>query len=525
MPCPTLLCPFSDDSCSAEAGGLEPGKAYYFRLQAMNSQGAGQWSSWTLVTTAAEAPSQPAPPLVTASSSSSVSLKWMPPACLGAPVTHFLVESAQLGYQHSSGAFDPELVLLDAHGGPVFKCIYKGPVCEVDTRGLKPSTRYAFRVAAVNAVGSSPFSQANEVLTGPAPPCAPTRVSVHPCSSSELELMWEEPAMDNGAAVTCYCADMLVQSGGRSARGASSSASWQQCYTGSVATGRVAGLQPGRSHSFRVRAANCCGFGPYSASTTASTLPSPPSAPTKLSLSQRTCNSVRAKWEVPDEDNGAPVQAFQVELSTSGIDGWHSAYFGKDIQHKLVGLQPGSKYWLRVAALNSAGYGAYSSVEAFATLLAPPGPPRDVSVQDVSSLADSAAVLVSWQSPEPVPNSAAAMSFELTALPAGDPSLSMIKQVVGPALTECRLERLSPGIQYTFRMRTVGADATGHSCWSADVCMVTAGGQKRPDLDSLSVSSESSAMSLQVRRPLLLLGPPSLFQTVCYVCIYTFVLH
>ncbi len=87
-------------------------------------------------------------------------------------------------------------------------------------------------------------------------------------------------------------------------------------------------LKPGRAYRLRVRAHNSCGFGPFSEACSCSSLPAPPSAPGKPSFSGKNSNSVKLKWALPEEDYGAVVTAYTLQLA--GPDGQYSeAYHGE----------------------------------------------------------------------------------------------------------------------------------------------------------------------------------------------------
>ncbi len=74
---------------------------------------------------------------------------------------------------------------------------------------------------------------------------------------------------------------------------------------------QVSGLRPGRGYSFRVRAQNAQGQGPWSQplqATTAADIPGPPSQPV---CSKRTAAGVTVKWEAPEQDNGVAVVSYR----------------------------------------------------------------------------------------------------------------------------------------------------------------------------------------------------------------------
>ena len=70
-------------------------------------------------------------------------------------------------------------------------------------------------------------------------------------------------------------------------------------------------LHAGRQYLLRVRAANARGAGAWSEPTSGWTATAPPGAPAPPAFSHRTATSLRAKWEPPEEDNGAAVTSYR----------------------------------------------------------------------------------------------------------------------------------------------------------------------------------------------------------------------
>lgn len=94
--------------------------------------------------------------------------------------------------------------------------------------GLEPHTAYAFRVRALNAVGSS-LSEAESFRTTPAPPSAPQHLQLLGATPSALSLGWQPPAAEHGAAVSGYQVE-CARLGGRST--SVPPGAWKQAYQG-----------------------------------------------------------------------------------------------------------------------------------------------------------------------------------------------------------------------------------------------------------------------------------------------------
>ena len=179
----------------------------------------------------------------------------------------------------------------------------------------------------------------------------------------------------------------------------------------------------------------------------------------------------------------------------TGPISWYTVYEGKDEAARIGTLDPATRYWVRVQAVNSAGKGAYSEPMSVWTLPAPPGPPEAAEVVGSCTVSSSAAwVDLRWRPPSPAPACAVAAGYEVVAkLALSDssagalPSPSSVTPLPSPLgggvaarlalgkVTECRLEGLVPGTAYVISLRSVGAEGAGHSNWGDDVLFTTAG--------------------------------------------------
>ena len=74
---------------------------------------------------------------------------------------------------------------------------------------------------------------------------------------------------------------------------------------------QVGGLLAGRPYQLRVRAANARGPGAWSEPAATATAPAPPPAPAPPTFGNRTVTSVRARWDLPEDDNGSAVNRYR----------------------------------------------------------------------------------------------------------------------------------------------------------------------------------------------------------------------
>lgn len=125
--------------------------------------------------------------------------------------------------------------------------------------GLANGTTYLFRVAAINAVGTGPYS-ANSAPVAPSAdvPGAPTGVSATP-GNQRATVSWNPPTNNGGSAITGYDVEYSAN-GGSSWNSASAS-----FHTSTAISQTVTGLTNGTAYLFRVAAINPKGMGAYSA--------------------------------------------------------------------------------------------------------------------------------------------------------------------------------------------------------------------------------------------------------------------
>ena len=339
-------------------------------------------------------------------------------------------------------------------------------------------------------MGRSEWGPQLEVSTAPAAPGAPLALSAEGVGPHEVLLRWQPPEEDNGSAVTSYCLEMAPVSRSGGAGGAA--AGWSRCWTGGECGHVVAGLAAGKSYQWRLRAGNAQGWGGWGVPCTGTTKADVPGAPGHPSCSGRTASSFKVKWGMPVEEHGAAVTSYVLQLRDVGGE-WRDVFHGSGLMTKVGELQPGVKYEVRVAAVNSVGQGPWSEIDSSITSLRPPKPPTrvEVVVGDPASASSSLAVasaisaaagqlglLVSWEPPEQEEKCAEVVGYEVeaTPVPAGQTASSsssagggaVLKATVSRA-TSVTVVGAAAGRSYGVRLRSVGAGGAGHSAWSESV--------------------------------------------------------
>ncbi|MET0579456.1 MAG: fibronectin type III domain-containing protein, partial [Ilumatobacteraceae bacterium] len=235
--------------------------------------------------------------------------------------------------------------------------------------GLTNGDAVSFRVSARNATGTGTAS--TPVTATPVDVAvAPTDLVALP-GNHRVDLTWTAPTDTGGTPLTGYQIESSTDG-----------TTWTTVVadTGSTATAFTAtGLANGIPVTFRVSALNAVGAGPAGVPTTA-TPRTIPDAPVNLAATPGN-EVVTLTWAAPLDDGGAPVTGYRVESSTDGTT-WTTVVAdtaSTSPTYTVTSLANGTPVSFRVAAVNEAGVGAYSTVET-ATPRTTPGAPTITTV-------------------------------------------------------------------------------------------------------------------------------------------------
>jgi titin len=329
------------DTVSATTGatitGLTNGRTYTFRVAAVNRVTSGPWSS-NVSATAATTPGRTRS-VRARRGDQQISLSWTRPlATGGAAIERYSIEESTDGVQWN------EVLVATA------------PATTAVVTGLTNGVRYRFRVSAVNRAGAGTRSLTVSA-TPLSVPGAPGNVDGTPGNRS-VGLSWLVPITNGGTSITRY----IVQ------RSRDGGVSWTTLPRGTSLSPsqRVRYLENGREYLFRVAARNKVGRGPWSIpfSVRPRTVASAPRAVVPAAGDSQ----VVLTWSVPQSNGGADITSYRVEHSTDGLT-WTPSGSTPDsstLTFTVTGLTNDTPYRFRVAAVNAAGSGAFSSA-VFAT--------------------------------------------------------------------------------------------------------------------------------------------------------------
>ena len=318
------------------ATGLTNGTPYYFRVLAHNAAG---WGPPSTVVNAflAGVPTAPRLPEATPGDGS-VQVTWLAPASNG-------------GY-----LIDQYSVQLSISGTSAWTTIASTAVGEtafLATAGMSNGTTYYFRVLAHNAAGWGPASAVVNA-TPRTVPTEPRFLTATPGANS-VNLSWQPPSSDGGAAITAYEAQT------KTCCVCDAASPWPSGPVATATTRNVSGLMNGQRYCFRVRARNAAGWGPFGAAAAVSA-----GVPTRVRNCVISAQSypnqgggidweVDVTWSPPASSGGYPLVSYTVQVNDGS---GNVQYTVPATQLSIIGLQAHSgSYWAAVWATNSTGLG------------------------------------------------------------------------------------------------------------------------------------------------------------------------
>ena len=256
--------------------------------------------------------------------------------------------------------------------------------------GLSEGTTRHYRVSAINNEGTGPASNVASATTDTDLPGAPTRLTATASGTNRINLSWRAPS-NVGDGIDGYQIEISDDAG----------STWDVHVADTRSTSTTyshRNLEAGDTWHYRVAAISSAGVGPTSNVANATTNIGRPSAPLALSATADGRNRIRLAWSPPRDDGGARITGYRIEVSRTGTTGWilESSNTGSTrTTYTHTGLDPGSRRYYRVAAINSEGTGPFSRVASAVTQATVPSAPSNL----VATAHGRTQINLSWRTP------------------------------------------------------------------------------------------------------------------------------
>ncbi|XP_022053891.2 titin-like [Acanthochromis polyacanthus] len=348
----------------------------------------------------------------------SVSISWEPPVIDGgAKISHYIVEKREEARK--------------AFTSVCSNCVRNS--YKIDN--LQEGCFYYFRVLAVNEFGTGLPAETADAVKVSEVPLPPGKITLSDVTCNSVRLSWEKPDHDGGSKITCYTVEMQAKG----------EDTWTVCSESKALEVTINGLTKGQEYFFRVSAVNEKGQSEPKSLLAPVTVKDTSAGPVINLLSNSF--SVKAgndlKIDVPFKAVPPPTVAWKregtllketsrVNVNTSDTT---SQIIIKDATKLDVGVY-------EVTLTNSVGI---TSAEIFVNVFERPGPPSDLSVDEVS--ADF--LSLSWQPPH-YTGGCQISNYVVEKRDTGSTIWQTVSATV--ARTSIKISRLTQGTEYQFRI-------------------------------------------------------------------------
>ncbi len=343
----TDVCGPASDASSAttcSTGTLVDGESYTFEVAALNAAGTGPFSAPSSAVTFVANPESPAIASVTPSDSS-LTVKWTAPTSDGgSPITGYTVS------QTDDNDVTTTDVCPSSDSSTSLQCV---------VANLTNGDDYTFEVAAINAVGTGPFSSPSTPVAPYTKPGAPI-ITTETAGDGSIDLAWTVPSDDGGNAVSGYSVSALDTNTSVTTTNACPGSE-----TSSVTSCTVSNLTNGVPYTFEVAAINAAGTGAFSGASSAITPYGSTSAPGNVNAKAGVL-SAHLTWTAPSNNGGSPITGYTVSalnvttnVATLDVCG-PTSDSSTSLSCTATNLTAGDSYTFTVAAINAGGPGTFS---------------------------------------------------------------------------------------------------------------------------------------------------------------------
>ncbi|KAL7044458.1 hypothetical protein ACKWTF_001915 [Chironomus riparius] len=420
---------FRGTNLSCRIQDLRAGQEYHVCLSAHLDDVKGSETEPVVFKTPAREPDTPTQPKVLAKTKSSLQLRWNAPVDNGSHIIHYVLEM--------SNEPDGEFTEL---------CKIKGKQFTVNK--LTPAAWYTFRLAAVNEVGRSEYSQPVSYNTDGYPPPQPLPPRVHNVTTTSIALLWSRRREDG---------EFILQMSNQGPQG------YMNVYYGPELIYECTRLQRATSYQFRLASKTDAGQSTWSDEISVVTLPDQPGRPSKPQVKGKIhAYNFKVKWDPPHDRGGAEIKCYHLEISSGAV--YERIYSGTLAEAVCDRLSPGTTYQVRVLCEGPGGVSGPSDTSTITTEAIVPNPPK---TPYYSNLPGPYAAVLQWDKPH-YQGGAPVIEYELELegiLNEGNADRKKQKTIVYRGKEPyCVVKDLLPGESYTTHVRAVNRIGAGE--WS-----------------------------------------------------------
>ncbi|MSV60652.1 MAG: hypothetical protein F2901_04685, partial [Actinobacteria bacterium] len=418
-------------TASASVAGLVKGTPYTFKVAAVNTAGTSAYSLPSSAVTPRTVPEPPTDATAVVNNTGGVVVSWTAPTDNGGnAISDYTVQSC-VGGTCTSFAHSPASTATSQ-----------------TVTGLTKGTSYTFKVAAVNAAGTSLFANAAAAAIPRSISGDPTDL-VGTAGNAQVALTWRAPVATNGSAISNYIVQSCITT-------TCSAVAHEVSATPALT---VTGLSNGTAYTFKVAAVNEAGTSGYVTSL-AYTPRTVPDAPTGVTATPDSTGGIVVAWTAPQFNGGSAITDYTVQscLSTTCTTFTRSA--STSTSATVTGLTKGTSYTFQVAAVNVAGTGLYAKASGSgATPRAVPGTPTNLA-----GVVGNAQVALTWTAP--ANNGDEISDYEVKwCLGASCTAFAH----TASADTSITVNNLTNGSAYTFQVAAKNAAGTGTAAVSGSL--------------------------------------------------------
>ena len=441
------LSDFFDDTSYVDTE-LDVGVTYTYRIAAINNVGTGEYSDSVSSVFSAFEPKRITKVNATISGNTTT-LSWNAPYDGNSPITGYVIQRS-----------------VDDAPWAIIESSYHD-TSYVDSN-LSRTVLYAYRIAAINNIGTGAYSGSAQVYIHMTTTSQITGLGAVALGNT-ITLSWDAPIDDGGSIPTGY----VIQ---RSMAGDSwvtiSKYDASRVYVDSH-------LTPGTTYTYRVAASNGMGTSVYSANATGITgSVYLPNAITGLDITS-SGNTASLSWNaaVHNGSNNDIFTSYIIQRSESSSSWVTISKPHYSTSYTDLDLTPGVTYTYRIAATNIIGTGAYS-VNATTTILTTPGE----IIRLVAIPADYSIGLY-WQDGHDGGNPI--LGYTIQYSESGNPWVDITSPTFDTTTISFTHNDLNPSTTYTYRVAAFSA--VGHGPFSYNVSAIV--------IDPLAVPDQVTGLS------------------------------